>query len=38
MDIPFPDFKAFKLLDEKAAKMSENTPITHLFPSTMTHQ
>jgi len=33
MDIPFPDFQAFKLLDKKAVKMSENTPIYPLFPA-----
>ena len=38
MDIPFPDFQAFKLLDEKAVKISENTPISRLFPSTLAHQ
>ena len=38
MDIPFPDFQAFKLLDKKAVKMSVNTPISRLFPSTMVHQ
>jgi len=38
MDIPFQDFQAFKLLDNKGVKMSENTPIPPLFPSTFAHQ
>ena len=38
MDIPFPDFQAFKLLDKKAVKMSENTPISRLLPSKMARQ
>ena len=38
MDIPFSGFQAFKLLDKKGVIMSENTPISHLFPSTMAHQ
>ena len=38
MDIPFSGFQAFKLLDKKGVKMSENTPISPLFPSTLAHQ
>ena len=38
MDIPFSCFQAFKLLYKKGVKMSENTPIYHLLPSTMAHQ
>jgi hypothetical protein len=33
MDIPFSGFQAFKLLDVKGVKMSENTPIYPLFPA-----
>ena len=31
MDIPFSGFQAFKLLDKKGVKMSENKPIYPLF-------
>ena len=33
MDIPFSGFQAFKQLDKKGVKMSENTPISPLFPA-----